>query len=65
MGARGEEVFFLFMYTCNFFRSELPRREVQIKSSSLMCYKKRVREDSLVSCLCRDSAGDGGLAVPL
>lgn len=64
VGAGGEGVFFLLMYTYNLFRSELPCREVKIKSSYLLCYKKRVCKDSLVSCLLRDSIGSVGRSVP-
>lgn len=58
-------MFYLLMYTYNLFILELPFREVKIKSSFLMCYKKRVCKDSLISCLLRDSIGSVGLCAPL
>jgi len=65
VGAGGEEVFFLLMYTYNLFRSELPCREVKIKSPFLLCNKSRVCKDRLISCLLRDSIGSVGLFVLL
>lgn len=65
VGAVGEELFFLLMYTYNLFRSELPCREVKIQSSFLLCCKNRDCRNRLVPCLLRDSIGSVGLSVPL